>query len=340
MKRLKRGVIWVFVLFFIALFAYTVNAVSGCFTEPGYVDFYDECRFISEAAAQNECGATVDPAACINDYFLVGVVCDNVDACASSPNTWCGDTCTQVNYQAECLDRTAWINDTATPEQCKPGCCVCTSTTPGAANLCEVVNTQADCEAKCATPAPALGYFVGLFNTSLTDIDICKADTTFCDSIIGELGKVIGTVLDVSKMPIEGVRITIFGKVSFTDASGFYSIGDLPAGTLTVTAEKSGFETATELITLASGEEKVVNFTLTAGGTGVISGTVTDSATGDPIDGVLVTIGLCSDQGSRQEDEGESRCDEDRRSLQPIGCGAPERGWLRERHSDLHRVVT
>ncbi|GAI93427.1 unnamed protein product [marine sediment metagenome] len=55
-----------------------------------------------------------------------------------------------------------------------------------------------------------------------------------------------GTVADAETgYPIEGVKVTIDGVVTYTNASGAYAFGGLAPGSYTITFEKEGYETVT-----------------------------------------------------------------------------------------------
>src|SRR3989344_9478740 len=105
--RIKRGMWWTYVLVFLSLSALPVLAENGCFTEPSYVARSGGCGFISEVTAETFCRnqqGGLDQT-CMNTYFIrasSGISsCSDVSACAFRPGSWCGDTCEQVNYQAQ-----------------------------------------------------------------------------------------------------------------------------------------------------------------------------------------------------------------------------------------------
>ncbi len=55
-----------------------------------------------------------------------------------------------------------------------------------------------------------------------------------------------GVVIDAeTSYPIEGVKVTIDGLVSYTNASGAYAFEGLAPGSYTITFEKEGYETVT-----------------------------------------------------------------------------------------------
>ncbi len=55
-----------------------------------------------------------------------------------------------------------------------------------------------------------------------------------------------GVVIDAeTSYPIEGVKVTIDGLVSYTNASGAYAFEGLAPGSYNITFEKEGYETVT-----------------------------------------------------------------------------------------------
>ena len=86
-------------------------------------------------------------------------------------------------------------------------------------------------------------------------------------------GEISGTVSDPSQAVIPGAKITALQegtaltRSTATSSAGTYSLPRLPVGTYQVTAERSGFKTATSRVTLDVNQEREVNFTLALAGT-------------------------------------------------------------------------
>ncbi len=60
------------------------------------------------------------------------------------------------------------------------------------------------------------------------------------------VAELYGTVTDAETgYPIEGVKVTIDGVVTYTNASGAYAFEGLAPGSYTITFEKEGYETLT-----------------------------------------------------------------------------------------------
>ena len=106
-----------------------------------------------------------------------------------------------------------------------------------------------------------------------------------------------GTVTDaVTSEPIEGVLVQVDGTdpvlSASTDASGVYTIADAPVGTQTVTASIDGYDSQTATAEVLEAEEATVIISLqpSAPATTTIGGTVTDAASNEPIEGVVVQV--------------------------------------------------
>lgn len=62
--------------------------------------------------------------------------------------------------------------------------------------------------------------------------------------------------------PITGATVTCAGKSATTDASGTYSILDIPQGSYTATASKTGYEASSLNITIGAGQNSAADFAL------------------------------------------------------------------------------
>src|SRR3989344_7171402 len=98
----------------------------------------------------------------MSNYFVSGVTaCSALPICNFNPGTWCsgtGDTCREVSYQAECINRNEWTGSLTgparlqQPARCAQGCCVCS--TPGVCPLNPnsptiILVTQEQCKEYC-----------------------------------------------------------------------------------------------------------------------------------------------------------------------------------------------
>lgn len=104
-------------------------------------------------------------------------------------------------------------------------------------------------------------------------------------------GWVNGFVKDTDGVPVSGASITDGTLTVSAGATGFYNLTAIE-GEFTVTASMSGYSSASESVTVTANEMVWQNFTLSVS-VGDIEGTVCDTSTGDPIEGVTVkAVGL------------------------------------------------
>jgi hypothetical protein len=105
-------------------------------------------------------------------------------------------------------------------------------------------------------------------------------------------GTISGNVKDDSNNPISGASVSTSpgGQGATTDASGNYTISDVPVGSTNVVASKSGYSSETVTgVTVSENQTTTVNFVLEAGPTtGTVSGTITDGTNGGGLSGATV----------------------------------------------------
>jgi thermitase len=106
-------------------------------------------------------------------------------------------------------------------------------------------------------------------------------------------GSISGTVFDSStKAIVAGATVTTGSKTAVTDSSGRYTISNLAAGSYTLTASAPGYAPAQSNVGVTAGATATANIALASTvTTGIITGRVTDSATGNGITGASVTDG-------------------------------------------------
>ena len=107
-------------------------------------------------------------------------------------------------------------------------------------------------------------------------------------------GTIAGTITDFdTSQPIDSVTVNVTpGNFSgLTNASGYYSITDIPFNTgYTVTATEPDYsEGSVENVTVTVGQTTTVNMTLTEA-PGIIAGTISDSETGLPVQSAVVSV--------------------------------------------------
>jgi hypothetical protein len=106
-------------------------------------------------------------------------------------------------------------------------------------------------------------------------------------------GSVSGKVTDATDgSAISGAQVTDGTRTALTDASGIYTIDDIPPGNCQVVASKEGYETSSLTVSVVSGGTAAGDFYLSPiSGPGSITGSVIDGEDGSPIEGVMVSDG-------------------------------------------------
>jgi acid phosphatase len=91
---------------------------------------------------------------------------------------------------------------------------------------------------------------------------------------------------------LAGATVGFAGGSTTTDSSGSYTLMNVPAGTLSVTASLTGFTSQTGSVTVTSGGTSSLNFALTpsGSGSGTITGKVTNISTGGAVSGAAVSF--------------------------------------------------
>ncbi len=107
-------------------------------------------------------------------------------------------------------------------------------------------------------------------------------------------GSISGVVGDSSSgTGLANASVSYSGGATTCDANGNYTLSNVPAGTVTVTASATGYQPSSQSLTVTSGANSAANFQLTKASTGNITGTVTNASTGGAVSGVTVsTAGL------------------------------------------------
>jgi uncharacterized membrane protein len=111
--------------------------------------------------------------------------------------------------------------------------------------------------------------------------------------VAGLPGSITGSVTDAEGgSPIAGATVSDGTRTVTTDATGEYTIADVPAGTYQVTASKEGYQSSSTTVNVLSGSSAVADLALTAAMLpGSITGSVTDAENGSPIAGATVNDG-------------------------------------------------
>lgn len=118
-------------------------------------------------------------------------------------------------------------------------------------------------------------------------------------------GSIEGVVSTQDGTPLGGVEIATSPSTGFavTGAAGGYAIANVPPGSYQVSASRSGYVPATKTADVSAGGVGYVDFRLEPEVVpGMISGRVTDSATGGPIAGAAVMTDPASSQVTTDAD--------------------------------------
>ena len=91
--------------------------------------------------------------------------------------------------------------------------------------------------------------------------------------------------------PLEGVKVSVDGITTYTNASGEYSISNQSPGSYTMTLEKEGYETLSDTVTIVEGNNKIdAEMTLVPALMARLYGYITDADTGAAIAGAPITV--------------------------------------------------
>lgn len=108
-----------------------------------------------------------------------------------------------------------------------------------------------------------------------------------------DTGQVSGTVTDAdSGRVLENVEVTIGASRVLTNRRGYFELDGVREGSRTIIAMKADYTGYAGSVTVQGGGATSYNFSMTpAAPTGNVTGKVTDSATGNPVEDALVYIG-------------------------------------------------
>jgi thermitase len=107
------------------------------------------------------------------------------------------------------------------------------------------------------------------------------------------VGKISGQVTNTKDgSTISGVQVSDGSRTALTNATGSYTIYNVPVGGYQVVASKKGYETSSLTVTVLLGTTAVANFSLKQTVVpGSFTGSVTDAKDGSPLVGATVTDG-------------------------------------------------
>jgi hypothetical protein len=92
-------------------------------------------------------------------------------------------------------------------------------------------------------------------------------------SVSSQTGTIQGTVKDTNNQPIQGVTVSVEGTSlqATTNSQGYYQITDVPAGTRTVTASKTGYNSQSKTVNIVAGQTITVDFQLQSSTSDVVT---------------------------------------------------------------------
>ena len=131
----------------------------------------------------------------------------------------------------------------------------------------------------------------GYYSSSLTATVLSGTASVANFSLSQIPGSITGSVTSAKDgSAVAGATVSDGTRAATTDATGQYTIGNVPPGTYQVTASKSGYYGSSLTATVVSGGNAVANFPLSEV-PGVITGMVTSAKDGSPVAGATVTDG-------------------------------------------------
>ncbi|MDQ7053423.1 MAG: DUF2271 domain-containing protein [candidate division KSB1 bacterium] len=145
--------------------------------------------------------------------------------------------------------------------------------------------------------AAASGYQPGEISVTLQAGDALTGRNILLDPVV-QPASLQGKVVDASnQQPIAGatVQLQVGGQVKYetrTVNDGQFGLPNIQPGTYSLVAFKDGYETASETITLADGQQmtgKILQLTPVVNGAS-FSGTILDAQTGQPVNGATVQL--------------------------------------------------
>jgi thermitase len=157
--------------------------------------------------------------------------------------------------------------------------------------------TSGDATGKYAIADVPLGTYqvtaskAGYYSSSVT-VNVLSGATAVVNLSLSQIpGSISGSVTDAKDgSPIVGAVVTDGTRTTTTDATGKYTITNVPADTYQVTASNSGYYSSSSTVTVVSVGNAIANFSLSQI-PGSITGSVTDAKDGSPIVGAMVADG-------------------------------------------------
>jgi hypothetical protein len=131
------------------------------------------------------------------------------------------------------------------------------------------------------------------FQSGSTSVTVVAAATTAAPAItlVSGSGSITGSVKNTSGGAIVGASVGFGGGTATTDANGNYTLTGVPVGTVQLVVSASGFQSATQSVTVSGGNTSTANFTLAAGSaaTGTVTGKITNASSGAIVSAATVS---------------------------------------------------
>jgi len=104
------------------------------------------------------------------------------------------------------------------------------------------------------------------YQSSSVTVNVLSGSSAVANLSLTEVilpGSITGSVTDAENgSPIAGATVSDGTRTTATDATGKYTIADVPPGTYQVTASKSGYESSMSTVMVVSGGTAVMDFSL------------------------------------------------------------------------------
>lgn len=140
-----------------------------------------------------------------------------------------------------------------------------------------------------ATITAALGGYQSASTTVSVTAGVSTAAPTLQIQPINP-GNVTGNVVDSNNAALSGATVTAAGLTTLTAANGSYALNNLPAGTTTINASLTGFQSGSASVTVVTATTTSAPTITLVSGSGTITGIV-QSSSGTAISGATVGYG-------------------------------------------------
>lgn len=212
------------------------------------------------ALTETQCRAQISAEDWSDSYFSdascsIHPYCTNIGCCYECCETSCVDSEGEISWeglsgrqQAFCEDRSKFIQGTCdqTNSACLKVCCVCVDSNEVRYPQSSL-KTKEQCKYECKTEQLYPSYF---YDDTITSLSGCISEYS---SVTG--ANLSGIITEQStNIPIQGVLVSFAGFNQQTNSTGGYSLVNVPLGSNTVRASKSGFSAASSSITIIAGK--------------------------------------------------------------------------------------